>query len=62
MVKNVPLESIYDSLESLLEFFSSSKAEKTDRTTLRLIDHDLICLEARLALFNTKYKPSRKHR
>lgn len=55
------LGSIYDSLESLLEFFSSKKAEDTDKKTLSLIEHDLICLEARLSLFNTKYKPSKSH-
>jgi len=60
--KTKSLEGIYDSLENLLEFFSSSKAEDTDKTTLRLIEHDLICLEARLALFNNKFKPSKKHK
>jgi hypothetical protein len=46
--------SIHDSLERLLEFFSSSTAETTDERTLAAIEHDLILIESRLKLF-TEY-------
>jgi hypothetical protein len=47
--------SIQDSLERLLEFFSSQMAEATDEKTLSAIEHDLIVMESRLKLF-TEYR------
>jgi hypothetical protein len=53
------IESIYDSLERLVEFFSSDTAGKADNKTLSMIEHDLVSVESRLKLY-ADYRPSRK--
>ena len=52
VIKPTKIESICESLESLMEFFRDSQSSSTDATTLANVEHDLINLEAKLAVFS----------
>lgn len=53
------LENIYDSLENLLQFFSSIDGGNSDSKVLSKAENALLKLEQELR-FSTKYKPKRK--
>jgi hypothetical protein len=53
------LENIYDSLENLLQFFSSVEGGNSDSKVLSKTENVLLKLEQELR-FSTKYKPKRK--
>lgn len=53
------LENIYDSLENLLQYFSSIDGGNNDQKVLAMAEYSLLKLEQELR-FSTKYKPKRK--
>ncbi len=54
------LENIYDSLENLLQFFSSVEGGNSDQKVLAKAEYSLLKLEQELR-YSTKYNPKRKN-
>ena len=53
------LEGIYESLENLLEYFSSAESKDVDLKTLKHVQSSLLVLENELRA-EARYKPKRK--
>lgn len=55
------LEGIYESLENLLEYFSSSESKDVDIKVLTHVQSSLLVLEQELRI-EAKYNPKRKQK